>query len=213
MIWCAEIDNQIKPAKGKSGRMPFCVPTLVGFFIGDNTMRLLRCSACGLMKLENEFSRDNHKSKKSGNNCRQALYGRTYDCLSCIRLYRKELHKRNPSIAIKQNTKRREQRKTPEGLRRDRDSVYRYRYGIALDKYEEMLKKQNGKCAICRKTETHKNQYGVWSLTVDHNHETNKVRELLCFKCNTLLGFCEESISILRKVISYLNKHLDIGVK
>jgi len=39
MVCCVEQDNQLRPAKGNSGMMPFCTVTLVGFFIEDTTMK------------------------------------------------------------------------------------------------------------------------------------------------------------------------------
>lgn len=41
---------------------------------------------------------------------------------------------------------------------------------------------------------------------VDHCHETNKIRGLLCGKCNTLLGNAADSIEILEASIEYLQK-------
>ena len=35
MICCAEQDNQLKPAEGKSGAIPICATTSAGLFIGD----------------------------------------------------------------------------------------------------------------------------------------------------------------------------------
>jgi len=41
-------------------------------------------------------------------------------------------------------------------------------------------------------------------LAVDHCHNTNKVRELLCSACNILLGKAKDNISILQSAINYL---------
>lgn len=61
-----------------------------------------------------------------------------------------------------------------------------------------MRAEQNGKCAICW-TETH-------DLHVDHNHVTNKVRGLLCRKCNTALHAIEDEQFMLL-AIAYLRRH------
>jgi hypothetical protein len=60
-------------------------------------------------------------------------------------------------------------------------------YNITLNDYNEMFKKQEGKCSICKK---HQNEL-TKPLYVDHDHSTGKVRELLCSSCNFKLGILE----------------------
>lgn len=75
------------------------------------------------------------------------------------------------------------------------------RYGISIEQYDEMNKRQGGCCAVC------KNPPSSRSLHVDHDHETGKVRELLCSNCNAVLGQSKESIKNLKELIKYLEKH------
>ena len=42
MICSVEQYNQLKPIRGNSGAIPFCAATLVGFFIGDSTMKQIK---------------------------------------------------------------------------------------------------------------------------------------------------------------------------
>ncbi len=72
--------------------------------------------------------------------------------------------------------------------------------------------KQNNLCAICEKPETaiNYNTGEVKNLCVDHNHETNNVRELLCHRCNAGIGYFKEDIEILKKSIEYLKRHSEI---
>ena len=74
------------------------------------------------------------------------------------------------------------------------------RYGITLKQYNEMLVKQNYLCAICDKhqSESHK------GLHVDHCHDTDKIRGLLCSSCNLAIGQLKHNITILTKAIKYL---------
>lgn len=72
------------------------------------------------------------------------------------------------------------------------------RYGITVAQYNELILKQNGVCAIC-KTEGNKQ-----SLSVDHSHETGKIRGLLCHNCNLAIGLCHDDIAILKASIEYL---------
>lgn len=80
-------------------------------------------------------------------------------------------------------------------------------YGIDLDTYRKMLADQNGLCAICGKEERQEICGKVASLSVDHNHETDKVRELLCMRCNAILGYAKDDIQLLEAAINYLRKH------
>lgn len=73
------------------------------------------------------------------------------------------------------------------------------RYGMSLAEYFERLEKQNNRCAIC------KNRYD--ELDVDHSHATNEVRELLCKRCNMVIGNAEEDIHLLNEMILYIKKH------
>jgi len=77
------------------------------------------------------------------------------------------------------------------------------KYDITIEDYNKLLKKQGGVCAICRIKRNGK----LKSLVVDHNHKTGKVRALLCYKCNSMIGFSNEDISTLKKAIKYLEKH------
>jgi len=63
----------------------------------------------------------------------------------------------------------------------------------ALAEYQRLHDLQKGKCAICKNPETKIDpQLGrPCVLAVDHCHTTNKVRGLLCFRCNTNLGWYE----------------------
>jgi hypothetical protein len=92
----------------------------------------------------------------------------------------------------------------PELILRDR---IKYHYGIELHEFKKMLEDQNGRCAICEKPERAMVNGKVKPLSVDHNHATGKVRELLCSHCNHALGHMCESPELLEKAAAYLRKH------
>lgn len=72
-------------------------------------------------------------------------------------------------------------------------------YGITLEDYNFLLEKQNEKCKICNnECPTGK------SLAVDHNHETGKVRGLLCKNCNIGLGMFFDNLDFLESAVLYL---------
>jgi hypothetical protein len=113
---------------------------------------------------------------------------------------------------VKKNARKREAyHRNKERLRgRLLDARLRSRYNLSALRYAEMLAEQSGVCAICGKPEP-KGRL----LCVDHDHECCEgtkscgfcVRALLCKKCNMLLGLCDESMEVLRKVAKYLRKH------
>ncbi len=72
-------------------------------------------------------------------------------------------------------------------------------YNLTIAQFNQMLIKQNYECAICNDIPK--------ILHIDHNHETGKIRELLCGKCNRGIGFLKDSPILLKKAIDYLNRH------
>ncbi len=78
-----------------------------------------------------------------------------------------------------------------------------------IEQYDKLIKKQKGKCEICKKPEVKINKASgeMKPLCLDHNHKTGKVRGLLCSKCNYALGFYSDSPSLLEKAAEYLRRH------
>lgn len=142
-----------------------------------------KCSQCKEEKLLTFFYKSKHQ--KGGY---QAY------CNSCNL---KNLNKRYPTLNVE---KRRES---------SRRTMLKSKYGISLEKYEEMLIEQNGVCAICLKKETsHSNKKGpIDSLRVDHCHNTGKVRGLLCSECNFGISKFDDSMSLICSALAYLHKH------
>lgn len=86
----------------------------------------------------------------------------------------------------------------------------RVRYGLEPGQYAAMLLEQDGRCAICRCPEKVESSNGVaWSLSVDHDHKTGRVRELLCSNCNKAVGHLRDSPSIADSLACYLRKHTE----
>ena len=76
--------------------------------------------------------------------------------------------------------------------------------GFDPDVVEAFLAAQPKCCAICgAKSGNTKNH----RLSIDHDHDTNKLRALLCGNCNRGLGFFAESIPLLEAAIAYLRRH------
>ena len=120
--------------------------------------------------------------------------GRSNSC-GCLRvdLLKTNAHKRKDSSP--RTLQQRKARRTLVGYIR----VLRDRYGLSYEDFQQMVTEQNNECAICGDKMNPPN--------VDHHHESNKVRELLCGPCNRLLGTAQEQIRVLEKAILYLRRH------
>ena len=64
-----------------------------------------------------------------------------------------------------------------------------------------MLQAQDNKCAICKMVINE-------SCHVDHCHDTNIVRGLLCGGCNTGIGMLQDNPDILEEAARYLRKYM-----
>lgn len=72
------------------------------------------------------------------------------------------------------------------------------RYRLTQKRWDAMLKRQKGKCAICLISP---------ALVVDHDHSSHKVRGLLCKMCNFGLGCFKDDPVRIRQSVRYLRKY------
>lgn len=77
------------------------------------------------------------------------------------------------------------------------------KFKITIEEYVSLYEKQKGLCAICEEPEKENNK----RLAVDHNHDTGKVRGLLCRACNTGIGLLKEKQELFEKAIKYLKQN------
>lgn len=110
-------------------------------------------------------------------------------------------------------------RQNRESLKRNylsrRKYVYKTRYGITEDQYQQMLKNQDYRCAICG---THQEDQKI-RMSVDHDHRCcpglfscgKCLRGLLCRNCNLTLGVLKDEEEILQAAINYLVYHRNRG--
>lgn len=74
-------------------------------------------------------------------------------------------------------------------------------YGITLEQYNVILHNQNNCCALCGVPE--KSDVRGFHLAVDHDHDTQEVRGLLCYPCNKILTQ-KRGLAFFEKVVEYL---------
>jgi len=85
-------------------------------------------------------------------------------------------------------------------------------YGITPECFNQMWQKQDGKCAICGDAMVPRGRKSN-AACVDHNHETNEVRGLLCRACNHGIGNLKDSPLVLQSAIKYLTERGFYGKK
>lgn len=76
-------------------------------------------------------------------------------------------------------------------------------YGITKEQYDQILKDQGNMCAVC---ETNEPMGNGKRFHVDHDHETNEIRGLLCVRCNLGLGYLQDKVENIEKALTYLKK-------
>lgn len=136
---------------------------------------LKRCSRCGVEKPRAEFSRDT----------RERLSVQAW-CKGCAAEYRKEWRLRW----------------SPEERYARYRASHLKKFGLTVERYDELLRSQNGVCAICGSDTPFTPKNGAF--IVDHDHETGEVRGLLCSRCNRGIGYLGDDPQRLTRALDYL---------
>jgi hypothetical protein len=77
-----------------------------------------------------------------------------------------------------------------------RERYLRITYNLTIELVEDLRAKQGGTCAICGTS--------AKRLVIDHDHQTGRVRGLLCDPCNTGLGKLGDTVAAIERAIRYL---------
>ena len=83
-----------------------------------------------------------------------------------------------------------------------RCSIKKIGVNLTEEQYWEMVDDQHGLCQICNQPDER------GRLCIDHCHETNEVRGLLCRNCNLGLGLFTDNIDKLHNAVLYLQGKL-----
>lgn len=76
------------------------------------------------------------------------------------------------------------------------------RHKVTKEQWLSIWHRQGQNCEICKTTDPG-NTKG-WQL--DHDHKTGKIRGILCWGCNNVLGSADDEISTLQFALSYLEQ-------
>lgn len=132
------------------------------------------------------------KQKRSGLALEEQEYLRAKD-----RKYHQVRNKTDSYLTYKQNYYQDNKQKL--GLCVKKSAIKR-KYGIDWEQFMQMYEDQEGLCAICKKEPT-KDQM----LSIDHSHQTGKVRGLLCGPCNRALGLFKDNPETLQTAKEYVS--------
>lgn len=148
-----------------------------------------KCSQCQQVKPLVDFNKD--KKGRGG-------YG--YSCKPCAAARAKRNYHENKEER-KDSHRRYAQR--PEVKAASRDRMLRRKYGVTAKQYDRLLSKQGGVCAICKQDRRDTRQR---EMPVDHDHDSGKVRGILCDHCNRVIGLFGDSPDVIARAIKYLKE-------
>lgn len=135
------------------------------------------CTKCGETKPISEYPVDRYKSSGYSPSCKDCRNKHRRDNRARLSIQEKKYWENNPE-KLQAKRRRRSARK----------------YGLSYEEYEAALKSE---CEICGAKE---------DLSVDHNHETNEVRGVLCRRCNLCIGRMDDDPGILLRAVEYLQR-------
>jgi hypothetical protein len=140
-----------------------------------------QCRTCGETKPIERFNK-RYRTKD----------GRVGACKDCTNAYQRE-HNQIPKVRAK--------------IRKKYRAIYiMQRYGMTLEEYEILLVSQGGVCAICGSESSGRDS--AKHLDVDHDHDTGRVRGLLCHHCNVGMGHFKDDVNLMKAAIQYLERAL-----
>ncbi len=132
---------------------------------------------------------------------KEPKYGKNARCRTCH-------NQRRNAIRDREKTNKRQKEWLAKNYMNRRRYVYKMRYKLTEQEYDDMLKAQDSKCAICLTPQSELSA----RLSVDHNHACcpgvsscgECIRGLLCRSCNLSLGGFKDNEMILNTAINYL---------
>lgn len=157
------------------------------------TTGLKFCKGCDEWRSKGDYSKDS-----------KSIDGLSCRCRPCRKKYRREAE-------VKERTStynKRYAEQNPELMKaKDRKNSLKRFWNMTQEQFQVLLNAQNGTCALCSKTESNPNK----SLCIDHDHNTGRIRGLLCDNHNRAMGLFKDSIEDMEKAIKYLKSHRSAG--
>ena len=153
-----------------------------------------RCKVCSCAKSKKYRAEHQEQVKQYDREYKQSLRGREVS----RRVDEKRRH--TPARKIMHGKAYKKWEQSMKGRKYLRESTLKRNFGLTLEDYDKMLVVQNSRCAICN---VHQSKLEI-RLAVDHDHETGRIRGLVCRDCNFFLGHLEKNYGLLLQALEYL---------
>ena len=128
-------------------------------------------------------------------------FGKIYCCHRCkIKANGDTYYSRNTEKVRRKTSEY--QRNHPEMRNKKNLKHTLKKFNLTIDDYNKMFKEQDGRCGCCGKHQSELEK----RLHIDHCHDTDKVRGLLCWECNASIGKLGDNLDGVLKAVSYLEK-------
>lgn len=166
-------------------------------------MKTKTCVSCKVSKPVSEFTIRT-----------RAVDGLAYYCKLCTRERALEYRNRPENVLAGKERARRWREENPEKAKKTHDSWVkrnrvryresckwrrlRHRYGVSREQYENLMRIAGGVCELCGSGHL---------LCLDHCHQSELVRGILCMRCNTAMERFDEMPDFTARVAKYLEKH------
>jgi hypothetical protein len=136
-----------------------------------------RCSRCRETKPASQFY-----------SRRETKSGLTSACIECSRAHDKK------------------RENTPNRKATRKWAAIKWFHGLTRQEWQAALEAQNFRCAICE-TAFDVTGKSMFNPCIDHDHDTDKIRGLLCRRCNQGIGLLQDSGNVAEKAALYLKRH------
>jgi hypothetical protein len=110
----------------------------------------------------------------------------------CSVCYHQAYRSKNPEVNKRASAKWREANKDKRWAKH-----IRYRYGMSVEDYNLMLKQQQNSCKLCGRNP-------ILYPVIEHSHTTEKVRGIVCQRCNNAISLFEGYADLMDKIPEYL---------
>ena len=132
----------------------------------------------------------------------------TGGCVECVNINSQIFSKSAKGVAYRKKWRSQDHVKEKERAYNFK-YLKKYHYGMSWEEYLEKVRAAGNACEICKQEFLpidYKSGKRGNAACIDHDHNTGKIRGVICNRCNRALGLLKDSRSILIAAAEYLAK-------